>query len=118
MVKLLLDVHVSDRRVGGPLRDLGHDVVAAQADEQLKRLDDEPLLEWAWARRRIVVTGNVRDFVPITVKWARTGKPHAGCILFPANVENHHHGTIIAGVKALLLGIAQEDWKDLVRWLP
>ncbi len=109
---------MSDRKVGVPLRALGHDVVAAQADEQLKRLDDEPLLEWAWVRRRIIVTGNVRDFAPITANWARMGKPHAGCILFPASVQYHHHGAIIAGIKALLLGTTQEEWQDLVRWLP
>lgn len=111
-------MHVSGRKVGVPLRDLGHDVVAAQADEELKRLDDESLLEWAWVRRRIVVIGNVKDFAPITAKWARTGKPHAGCILFPPSVKNHHHGAIIAGVKALLSGRTQEDWRDIVRWLP
>lgn len=117
-MKLLLDVHISDERVGGPLRAAGHDVVAAQSDEGLRRLDDEPLLEWALPRRRIVVTGNARDFSPIVGRRQKLGMPHAGCILLPNSCKNHHHGRIISGVQDLAAGTAQEDWWNLVLWLP
>lgn len=64
-MRLLLDVHLSDEKVGDPLRTKGHDVLAAENDDGLRRLDDEPLLEWALPQRRVVVTANVRDFLPI-----------------------------------------------------
>ena len=69
-MKLLLDVHLSDQKIGSPLRREGHDVLAAANNDELRRLDDEALLEWAWIRRRIVVTSNAKDFVPIVVRVA------------------------------------------------
>lgn len=118
-MKLLLDVHFSNKKVGDPLRSEGHDVVAAQSDEGLKRLGDEPLLEWALPPRRIIVTGNVQDFAPIVYSRQSRNLPHAGCILVPGNVKNHHHGRVLSGVRQLLEEFpSQKEWWNLVMWLP
>lgn len=116
-MKLLLDVHFSDERIGDPLREVGHDVVSAEKDEGLRRLDDEPLLEWALPRRRIVVTANVKDFLPIINGRQSRGMPYAGCILVPNSVKNHHYERIISGVSDLLELGDQDDWWKLTMWL-
>lgn len=117
-MRLLLDVHLSDEKVGDPLRAKGHDVLAAEKDEGLRRLDDEPLLEWALPQRRIVVTANVRDFFPIIGRRLGQGRPHAGCILIPSSVKNHHYGALISGVGDLVGSGSQEDWWERTSWLP
>ena len=113
----MLDVHLSDKRIGEPLRAAGHDVVSAEADQGLRRLDDEPLLEYAWPKRRIMVTVNAKDFVPITSRWGKTGKNHAGCILIPPHVGNRNYGAVIAGVRDLVTDTEQSDWKNLVVYI-
>lgn len=117
-MRLLLDVHLSDEKVGDPLRVRGHDVLAAEKDDGLRRLDDEPLLEWALPQRRIVVTANVRDFLPIISRRLSQGRPHAGCILIPGSVKNNHYGTLISGVGDLVGSGSQEDWWKRTLWLP
>lgn len=99
------------------MRAAGHDVVSAETDQGLRRLDDEPLLEYAWPRRRIVVTVNAKDFIPITGRWAKVGKSHAGCILIPPRIGNRSYGAIISGVSDLIAGTEQSDWQDLVSYI-
>lgn len=116
-MRLLLDVHFSDRRIGTPLRNVGYDVLAVETDHELRKMDDEPLLELATRQQRVVVTLNARDFVPITARWASNGRGHAGCILVPSSVGNRNYGRIIIGVQRLLAGKTQKDWVNRVQWL-
>lgn len=55
-MRLLLDAHVSGRRVGGALRALGHDVPALDEERQLEGLPDDEVLTLAATERRILVT--------------------------------------------------------------
>jgi Domain of unknown function (DUF5615) len=68
-LKLLLDVHLSGQRIGRPLSEGNHDVVATEEDEELRKLDDELLLEWAQGEQRILVTKNGE----ISPPYARNG---------------------------------------------
>lgn len=116
-LRLLLDVHFSDKKIGDPLRNVGHDVLAAETAHELRKMDDEPLFELASMQQRVVITLNARDFVPITARWAEDGRGHAGCILVPPSVGNRNYGRIILGVQLLLAGKTQKDWMDRVQWL-
>lgn len=116
-MRLLLDAHFSDKRIGTPLRNVGYDVLTVETDHELRKMDDEPLLELATRQQRVVVTLNARDFVPITARWASNGRGHAGCILVPSSVGNRNYGRIIIGVQRLLAGKTQKDWVDRVQWL-
>jgi predicted nuclease of predicted toxin-antitoxin system len=116
-LRLLLDVHFSDKRIGAPLRSVGYDVLAVETDHELREMDDEPLLELAAMQQRVVVTLNAKDFIPITARWASNGRGHAGCILVPSSVGNRNYGKIIIGVQRLLAGQTQKDWVDRVQWL-
>ena len=116
-MRLLLDVHFSDKWIGTPLRNVGYDVLAAETDHDLRKMDDERLLELATTQEQVVVTLNARDFVPITARWAENGMVHSGCILVPWSVGDRNYGRIIIGVQRLLAGKTQNDWVDRVQWL-
>lgn len=75
-MKLLLDEHYADV-LAEQLRDRGHDVVAVAA-AGLAGTADELLLSWADAEERVLLTNNVRHFVPIHSRWVSTGRSHHG----------------------------------------
>jgi uncharacterized protein with PIN domain len=114
----MLDVHLSGRVIGRALTAVGHDVRAANEEQDLAEVDDEDLLVLATAEGRILVTADVKDFRPIIVAWAAAGRQHAGCILIPNRVRNEHFGRIISGVKDALDAIPEhQDWLDQVYYL-
>jgi Domain of unknown function (DUF5615) len=75
-LRVLFDAHVSNRRVGESLRRAGHDVLALDQDEALGSLADEEVLALAVEEERIVITHNVRNFVPIVRSWMETRRTH------------------------------------------
>ncbi|MBA3945099.1 MAG: DUF5615 family PIN-like protein [Herpetosiphonaceae bacterium] len=117
-MRLLLDAHISGRRVAQALRDLGHDVRAADEERALDGMDDVDLLALAATDERIVVTFNVKDFLPIIRAWAEDNRSHAGCILIASSLRHHHFGLLIAGIHRLLVDLPEQAaWEDHVVWL-
>lgn len=117
-MRLILDLHVSGKRVGRALSASGHDVRAADAEgETFDAMEDERLLAVAASEERVLVSRNVRDFPRIAGEWARVGKTHAGVIMIPPSIDHAEFGAIVAGVEALLAGTAQADWRDRFEWM-
>lgn len=100
-MRLLLDANLSSRRIGGPLREQGHDVRGVADEPDLEGLDDESVLELATQDERIVITRNSRDFAPICRIWAEAGRDHAGVILI-WSLSHRQYGEIIGGVERWL----------------
>ena len=118
MVRLFLDAHLSSRAIAGPLRAQGHDVRCVDEEAALDGLDDEPLLALATTEDRVLVTANVKDFVPILADWAGTQRAHAGCILIPRSVRQDQFGAIIEGLRRMLAEMPEQSaWHNLARWL-
>jgi len=114
MVRLLLDAHHSPKRVGGPLRRDGHDVLALAEEQALEALADEQVLELAADERRILVTRNGKHFTPIPRAWAGAGQHHAGRTLMWA-VPHDHYAEIVRRVRSALAAYpAATEWRDLV----
>ena len=112
-MRLLLDEHVSDPRVGGPLRRAGHDVVSAALDPALRSLADDELLAYAAAERRVLVTFNIADFPVILREWAEAGRSHAGVVLV-YGLRHHEHGAIVRRLIALLQRRSRpKEWVDV-----
>jgi len=112
-VRLLLDAHLSHRRVAGPLRERGHDVVALQEEPDLMTAPDELVLRIAGDERRILVTCNARHFHPLARDWADIGRTHAGILLL-WSLRTHQHEAIVDAVEAVLRERpAQDAWNDL-----
>ncbi|HEY3185265.1 MAG TPA: DUF5615 family PIN-like protein [Gaiellaceae bacterium] len=113
-MRLLLDAHLSPRRIGDPLRQRGHDVHTVADDIPLEGLPDERLLELGTAEGRIFVTRNGRDFAPICRRWAEANRPHAGVIVI-WTLSHRQYGEIVAGVERWLDRIPDPDaWRGIV----
>jgi len=117
-VRLLLDVHLSGRVIAPALRELGHDVRAANEEQGLDRLSDFELLSLAAAESRILVTANIKDFMPLVRRRGKAGEHHAGCIFIPSRIRQHFFGRIISGIRAAVDDVPdQQQWVDRVQYL-
>jgi len=115
-VRVLLDVHVSSRHVGRRLAAEGHDVLALDQDETLSTLPDEDVLALGARQRRIVVTHNVREFVPIARSWAEASRTHHG--LIAVTLAHGDYGAILRRLEqAFGTYPDQADWTDRVEFL-
>jgi len=115
-VRILLDAHVSGRRVGRALRKRGHDVLALDSDGALARLPDGEVLALAAREERIVLTQNVSDFARLVREWAEAGQSYAGVILIPD--PRAGPGAILRRLDALLAAHPdQAGWVDRVEFL-
>ena len=115
-MRVLLDVHVSSRHVGGPLEAAGHDVLTLDQNEQLRRLTDEEILEHAAAERRVVVTHNHRHYAPILRRWGEAGQDHAGCVLI--TLPHSAYGVILRGLEhAFATRPTQDGWVNRAEFL-
>jgi predicted nuclease of predicted toxin-antitoxin system len=110
---LLLDANLSGRRVGDPLREDGHDVLALDEQPHLDALTDPEVLALAAGDGRILITRNSRDFAPLLREWAESGRPHAGCVLI-WTLGHHQFGEILGGLRRLFAERPdQAAWRDL-----
>lgn len=113
-MRLLLDAHLSHRRIAPRLREAGHDVLALSEDPRFDGMVDAQVWEVAVSERRILVTGNAKDFVPIARAWAEVGRHHHGCILI-WGIRTDRFGEIVRRVSAQLEAIpSPAAWADLV----
>jgi hypothetical protein len=115
-VRVLLDAHVSGRRIGRALRRAGHDVLALDSDQVRSRLPDGEVLALAARDERIVVTYNIGDFARLAREWAEAGRSHAGVILVPD--PRAGPGSVQARLEEIFAAHpAQTDWVDWVAFL-
>ncbi|MBI4729660.1 MAG: DUF5615 family PIN-like protein [Acidobacteria bacterium] len=112
-MRLLLDANLSARRIGGPLRGEGHDVLALSEHPELEGLSDPEVLALAAEQARILVTRNSRDFAPLLREWAEARRHHAGCVLI-WTLGHHQFASILNGVRRLLAERPrQREWQDI-----
>jgi hypothetical protein len=115
-VRVLLDAHVSSRHVGRRLTRAGHDVLALDQEETLSRLADQEVLALAAQQERIVITHNLRHFVPIARSWAEAGSSHHGLIL--VTLPHPEYGAILRRLERAFAAYSdQDDWVDRVEFL-
>lgn len=111
-MRLFLDAHLSARRVARALRDVGHDVRAADEERGLDGMTDENLLALAASEGRILVTFDVADFALIVRRWDEAGIHHAGCMLV-VGIDHSEFGTIISVIQRLLASRPEAAaWRD------
>ncbi len=80
MSRLLLDEMLSGA-IAGQLRAKGHDIVAVVEDPALTGLADDQILAHATAAGRVLVTANIKDFMPLDARYRSASQAHAGLIL-------------------------------------
>jgi predicted nuclease of predicted toxin-antitoxin system len=119
-VTLLLDEHYADK-IADHLRAAGYDAQTV-SERRLKGLDDESLLELCHREGRVLMTNNVRDFMPLARSWAAAGRDHAG-LLFTSDASLPRHRGAIGRFVAVLSALmdahpAERALANQVRWLP
>ncbi len=112
-MRVLLDAHVSGRRIARALRAEGHDVLALNEDAELGELADPDVLALAASQERILVTFNHRHFAPLLREWAEAGRTHAGCIIV-CWLGHSEFALILPGLRRLFHERPrQKDWVEL-----
>jgi hypothetical protein len=97
---LLLDEMLSGG-IAHQLRTQGHDVTSVVADPALVALPDDQILAYAAAEGRVLVTANIRDFVPLDGRYRAAGRSHAGLILVSTKTFPQNRGFTTAVTSAL-----------------
>jgi predicted nuclease of predicted toxin-antitoxin system len=117
-LKLLVD-EMYDPEIAEALRDLGHDVVSERAVS--KSAGDETIFSIAQDERRVIITNNVRGFMPIVNKALQADAVFHGIVL--SNVESFprtktNTGTITTLLHQLLTQHAEDETLPTgVHWL-
>jgi predicted nuclease of predicted toxin-antitoxin system len=103
--RLLLD-EMLGYRIVEQLEARGHDVASVVADRALMSLPDEAVLAEATRLGRVLVTLNVKDFLPLDARWRAGGRAHAGIVLISTRTFPQDRSFVGAVVTALdkLLG--------------
>jgi hypothetical protein len=87
--------------VAEQLRDRGWDVVAVVERPGLVGASDDDVLKVAAGEQRLLVTRNVRDFVPLDRTWREAGRSHAGIACLDSSTFPHDRRFVGALVNAL-----------------
>lgn len=99
------------------MRDHGHDLFVLSEHPDLDGAPDERVLELAASTGRILITHNVRDFVPLLVAWGGSERSHAGCVLV-RGIDHSQVSLLLRGLRALFAKHPdQSGWVDLSLWL-
>jgi hypothetical protein len=103
--------------IARPLREDGHDVLALNETAELAALSDREVLSLAAREGRILVTFDVRHFVPLIRAWAETGQDHAGCVI-AYGIDHSEFGLILRRLRELFgRRSRQEDWRGVTEVL-
>jgi hypothetical protein len=116
-VRLLLDAHVSGRRIGTALRASGHEVRAVDEERALDGCEDDEILRFAAAERRILVTLDAADFPRMAREWLETGRAHYGCAVL-VGIGHHEFGAILRALEVTFEARSNpEDWRDYLAFI-
>ena len=117
-MRLLLDEHFSVK-IAQQLRRRGHDVVAV--GEFCAGERDEALLEIATREGRVLLTNNVRDFMPLARRWGEAGQDHSGLIFTSDSSMPRGKGGLGMYVRVLARWLERHPGEaaltNQVRWL-
>jgi predicted nuclease of predicted toxin-antitoxin system len=104
MTSLLLDEMLSGA-IAEQLRAKGHDAIAVVADRALIGLPDDQILAHAANTGRVLITANIRDFVPLDARCRAASQTHAGLILISAKTfpQDRSFTAAIAGALSAFL---------------
>ena len=84
-------------QVAPAMRALGIDVLTTLEAGRL-RAADVAQLDFAAEQGRITTTRNIKDFIPLSRRFEREGKAHAGVLLIPASFAQRDYGGIARAV--------------------
>ena len=82
----------------------------------LQGVDDETQLREAAAHHRVLVTNNIRDFVPLHARWlAEKRPPHSGIVVF--GQQAYSIGEVVRRLARLSRSLTADQMKNRLEWL-
>ncbi|MGE5131731.1 MAG: DUF5615 family PIN-like protein [Gemmatimonadota bacterium] len=108
MTSLLLDEMFSGA-IAEQLRGKGYDVLAVVADPALIGLPDDQILAHATDTGRVLVTANIKDFMPLDARYRAASQTHAGLILVSTKTFPQDRNFIVSIASALSALLGQPD---------
>jgi len=110
-----LDEDCQALALASALREHGLDVLTTN-EAGLSGVDDETQLSQAAAGQRVLVTNNIRDFVPLHTCWVTEGRPaHAGIVL--VGQQTLSIGETVRRLLNMSRTRSAEDMKNRLEWL-
>ena len=109
--KLLLDEHIFTY-LAKLLREQGFDVIHVN-EVELTSTPDDKIMQFAANEHRAVVTFNIRDYVPLSIKYFEDGKEHYGVVVS----KELPRGELQRRVTKLLETVTAEELINAVRYL-
>ena len=106
---LLLD-EMLPRTIADHLTTAGCDAEAVTGRPDLVGAPDEEVLEAATREGRVLVTANIRDFVPLSNTWASRGQVHHGLVLISSKTFPMNRGNAGRIAAALVKRCQHDDW--------
>lgn len=109
MKALLLDEMLSPK-IAEALRAVGADVTAISQNADLKGTADPDVLELSTSEKRVLVTANIRDFVPLDSLWAAQGRTHGGMVFISTSAFPQDRNRVGRIVNALRQRLVDDRW--------
>ena len=105
-VRLYCDRHIM-ARLAIDLRSRGYDVLTTE-EAGLDTATDEEQLAFATAKRRTILTFNIRDFATLHTRWMAAGQSHAG-IIVSRQLGRREYGLLMRRMLGLLNHFTAEE---------
>jgi predicted nuclease of predicted toxin-antitoxin system len=106
LVRLYFDRHIM-KRLAADLRGRGYDVLTTEEAGEDTASDQEQLA-FATAKRRTILTFNIRDFAPLHERWQAAGQSHAG-IVVSQQLGSRQYGLLLERLLRLLDRFTAEE---------
>ena len=114
-LRFQLDEDCQALALASALRQHGIDVMTTN-EAGLSGVDDETQLREAAGHDRVIVTNNIRDFVPLHSRWLTEGRPaHAGIVVFAQ--QESSIGETVRRLAHLSRTLSAEQMKNRLEWL-
>jgi predicted nuclease of predicted toxin-antitoxin system len=115
MIRLLTDENVDNKIMRGLRQRLPQLDFVSVRDVGLAGSPDLVLLKWAANEQRIILTHDIKTMVRDANQLVAQGKPMAGVILVPDQLEI---GRAINDLELVLGGSTESEMRDSVKYLP
>jgi hypothetical protein len=113
-IRIQLDEDCQAHALAAALRQ--HSIDARTTNELgLGGVDDATQLAAARDSGRVLVTNNIRDFVPLHERWIAEGQSHGGIVVFPQQVFSV--GEIVRRLAKLVHTLSAEEMRNRLEWL-
>ena len=115
MLRLLTDENFKNTIVRGVRLRLPHLDIVSVRQIGLAATPDPTLLKWAAREERIILTHDISTMVPDATRLLKQGKPMAGVIFVPDQLETGH---AVRDLELLLACSSQSDLSACIHYLP